>query len=178
MITLNALFIAAHDSGTGEERWRVYTAAGADDIAGATWGNFPTTKRVHVSPWGLPGSYDPELDILYWGVAVPLPYTRIVRRGTWDVGNSTPCELYSNSTLAVQPDTGEINWYYQHLPCDDWDQDFVQERTLIDVVVNPDPAAVMWINPNLTGTVEKRKIVITMGEPGGLFVNACRQARG
>jgi len=164
-------FIAAHDSGTGEERWRVYTAAGADDIAGATWGNFPTTKRVHVSPWGLPGSYDPELDILYWGVAVPLPYTRIVRRGTWDVGNSTPCELYSNSTLAVQPDTGEINWYYQHLPCDDWDQDFVQERTLIDVVVNPDPAAVMWINPNLTGTVEKRKIVITMGEPGGLFVN-------
>ena len=164
-------FIAAHDSGTGEERWRVYTAAGADDIAGATWGNLPTTKRVHVSPWGLPGSYDPELDILYWGIAVPLPYTRIVRRGTWDVGNSTPCELYSNSTLAIQPDTGEINWYYQHLPCDDWDQDFVQERTLIDVVVNPDPDEVMWINPNLTGTAEKRKIVITMGEPGGLFVN-------
>lgn len=164
-------FIAAHDSGTGEERWRVYTAAGADDIAGATWGDLPTSKRVHVSPWGLPGSYDPELDLLYWGIAVPLPYTRIVRRGTWDIGDSTPCELYSNSTLALQPDTGEIDWYYQHLPCDDWDQDFVQERTLIDVTVAPDPDAVMWINPSLTGTAEKRKIVITMGEPGGLFVN-------
>jgi alcohol dehydrogenase (cytochrome c) len=163
-------FIAAHDSGTGEERWRVYTAAGADDPGGLTWGNLPTAKRVHVSPWGLPGSYDPELDILYWGIAVPLPYTRIVRRGTWDVGDRTPCELYSNSTLALKPETGEIDWYYQHLPCDDWDQDFVQERTLINTVVNPDPDEVMWINPKLHGTAEERKILVTIGEPGGLFV--------
>ena len=163
-------FIAAYDSDTGAERWRVYTAAGADDPGGETWGNLPTAKRVHVSPWGLPGSYDPELDLVFWGIAVPLPYSRIVRRGTWDVGDRTPCELYSNSTLALEPDTGEINWYYQHLPCDDWDQDFVQERTLIDTVVNPDPEAVMWINPKLEGTAEERKIVVTIGEPGGLFV--------
>ena len=164
-------FIAAHDSDSGVERWRVYTAAGADDPGGVTWGDLPTAKRVHVSPWGLPGSYDPELDLLYWGIAVPLPYTRIARRGTWDVGDRTPCELYSNSTLAIEPDTGEINWYYQYLPCDDWDQDFVQERTLINTVVSPDPDAVMWINPKLTGTAEMRKIVVTIGEPGGLFVN-------
>ena len=164
-------FIAAHDSDSGVERWRVYTAAGADDPGGVTWGDLPTAKRVHVSPWGLPGSYDPELDLLYWGIAVPLPYTRIARRGTWDVGDRTPCELYSNSTLAIEPDTGEINWYYQYLPCDDWDEDFVQERTLINTVVSPDPDAVMWINPKLTGTAEMRKIVVTIGEPGGLFVN-------
>lgn len=163
-------FIAAHDARTGEERWRVYTAAGADDPGGETWGNLPTSKRVHVSPWGLPGSYDPELDLLYWGVAVPLPYPRIVRRGAWDVGDRTPCELYSNSTLALRPASGEMAWYYQHLPCDDWDQDFVQERTLIDTVVNPDPDAVPWINPRLAGTAEERKVVVTMGEPGGLFV--------
>ena len=163
-------FIAAHDPDTGDERWRFYTAAGADDPGGRTWGDLPTAKRVHVSAWGLPGSYDPELDLLYWGIAVPLPYSRIVRRGTWDVGDRTPCELYSNSTLALRPNSGEMEWYYQHLPCDDWDQDFVQERTLIDTVVNPDPDAVMWINPNLAGTAEERKVVVTVGEPGGLFV--------
>ena len=166
-------FIAAHDAGSGEERWRVYTAAGADDPGGVTWGGLPVARRVHVSPWGVPGSYDPELDRLYWGVAVPLPYSRIVRRGTWDVGDRTPCELYSNSTLALAPATGAIDWYYQHLPCDDWDQDFVQERTLIDTVVAPDPDAVMWINPRLAGAAgerRERKVVVTMGEPGGLFV--------
>ena len=103
--------------------------------------------------------------------AVPLPYTRLVRRGTWDVGDRTPCELYSNSTVALDVDTGEIKWYYQHLPCDDWDMDFVQERTLIDTVVNPDPDEVMWINPKLAGTAEERRVVVTLGEPGGLFVN-------
>ena len=164
-------FVAAHDAGTGVERWRTYTAAGADDPGGGTWGTLPTARRVHVSPWGVPGSYDPELNRVFWGVAVPLPYTRLVRRGTWDVGDTTPCELYSNSTLAMNADTGAIDWYYQYLPCDDWDQDFVQERTLIDTVVDPDPEAVRWINPNLAGTAEERKIVVVLGEPGGLFVN-------
>ena len=164
-------FVSAYAADTGEEQWRTYTAAGADDPGGQTWGDLPTAKRVHVSPWGLPGSYDPELNRIFWGVAVPLPYPRIVRRGTWDVGDKTPCELYSNSTLALNGDTGAIDWYYQYLPCDDWDQDFVQERTLIDTVVNPDPEAVRWINPKLIGAAGPRKIVVVMGEPGGLFVN-------
>ena len=164
-------FVAAHDADGGAERWRTYTAAGADDPGGATWGTVPTADRVHVSPWGVPGSFDPELNRVFWGVAVPLPYTRLMRRGTWDVGDRSPCELYSNSTIAMNADTGAIDWYYQYLPCDDWDQDFVQERTLIDTVVNPDPEAVRWINPNLTGTAEERKIVVVLGEPGGLFVN-------
>ena len=164
-------FVSAYNADTGEEQWRTYTAAGADDPGGQTWGDLPTAQRVHVSPWGLPGSYDPELNRIFWGIAVPLPYPRIVRRGTWDVGDSTPCELYSNSTLAMNADTGAIDWYYQYLPCDDWDQDFVQERTLIDTVVSPDPEAVRWINPKLIGTAEPRKVVVVMGEPGGLFVN-------
>ena len=164
-------FIAAHDAATGREAWRFYTAAGADDPGGQTWGNLPTARRVHVSAWGLPGSYDPELGLVYWGIAVPAPYTRIVRHGTWDVGDRTPCELYSNSTVALAVDTGALDWYYQYLPCDDWDQDFVQERTLIDTVVDPDPDAVRWINPAVTGAPRERKVVVTIGEPGGLFVN-------
>ena len=87
-------FVAAHDADTGNELWRTYTAAGADDPGGETWGNLPTARRVHVSPWGLPGSYDPELNRVFWGIAVPLPYPRLVRRGTWDVGDRIPqCEL-------------------------------------------------------------------------------------
>ena len=163
-------YISAHDPDSGDERWRFYTAAGSDDPGGRTWGDLPVANRVHTSAWGLPGSYDPELDLLFWGIAVPLPYPRIVRRGTWDVGDRTPCELYSNSTVALRPGTGQMEWYYQHLPCDDWDQDFVQERTLIETVVDPDPDAVMWINPRLAGTAERRKVVVTIGEPGGLFV--------
>ena len=164
-------YVAAHDTDNGTERWRTYTAAGADDPGGETWGTLPTARRVHVSPWGVPGSFDPELNRIFWGVAVPLPYPRLVRRGTWDVGDRSPCELYSNSTIAMNADTGAIDWYYQYLPCDDWDQDFVQERTLIDTVVNPDPEAVRWINPTLAGTAEERKVVVVLGEPGGLFVN-------
>jgi alcohol dehydrogenase (cytochrome c) len=71
----------------------------------------------------------------------------------------------------MDPDTGEIKWYYQHLPCDDWDADFVHERTLIDLVVDPDPAAVRWINPKVRDNKETRRVVVSMGEPGGLFVN-------
>ena len=164
-------FISGYSADSGQEQWRFYTAAGADDPGGATWGDVPTARRVHVSPWGVPGSYDPELGLTYWGIAVPSPFTRIVRRGTWDVGDRTPCELYSNSTVALAVDTGAMDWYYQHLPCDDWDHDFVQERTLIDIVVNPDPDAVRWINPAVAGAPQERKVVVTMGEPGGLFVN-------
>ena len=164
-------FIAAHDAASGQEQWRFYTAAGADDPGGRTWGEVPPAQRIHLSPWGLPGSYDAELGLVYWGIAVPKPYTRIVRRGTWDVGDHTPCELYSNSTVALSVETGALDWYYQHLPCDDWDQDFVQERTLIDTVVNPDPDAVMWINPAAADAARQRKVVVTLGEPGGLFVN-------
>ena len=120
---------------------------------------------------GVPGSYDPELGLVYWGIAVPSPFTRIVRRGTWDIGDRTPCELYSNSTVALSVVSGELDWYFQHLPCDDWDQDFVQERTLIDTVVNPDPDEVMWINPAVKDVARERKVVVTLGEPGGLFVN-------
>ena len=120
-------------------------------------------------PMGTPGTLRPRPEPCLLGNRRPsaLPEAR----APWDVGDRTPCELYSNSTLAMNADTGEIDWYYQYLPCDDWDQDFVQERTLIDTVVNPDPEAVRWINPKLAGTAEERKIVVVMGEPGGLFVN-------
>ena len=74
----------------------------------------------------------------------------------------------------MNADTGEIDWYYQHLPCDDWDQDFVQERTLIDTVVNPDPEAVRWINPTLTGTAQKN--ARSSSSPRGTRWTLCKRS--
>ena len=61
-------------------------------------------------------------------------------------GGSENAHLYHNSTLALNADTGEIAWYYQHLN-DHWDLDHPFERLLVDTAVRPDPAAVSWINP-------------------------------
>ena len=75
------------------------------------------------SAW-ITGSYDPELDILYWGTGNPNP--------DWD-GTVRPGDnLYSNSTLALDPDTGEIKFYFQYTPADVWDFDGNNEPILVD----------------------------------------------
>ena len=164
-------FVAAHDADSGTERWRTYTAAGADDPGGETWGALPTARRVHVSPWGVPGSFDPELNRVFWGVAVPLPLSPA--RPPRDLGRRR--QLAVRAVLQLDPrDERRHRRHRLVLPVPAvrrLDQDFVQERTLIDTVVNPDPEAVRWINPKLTGTAEERKVVVVLGEPGGLFVN-------
>jgi len=105
------------------------------------------------------------------GTAVPGPYPRIARHGGNPdaVPRGTPSELFSNSTLAINPETGKLVWYFQHLPGDDHDSDVVQERILIDTIVNPNPQWIDWINPAVLGKQEPRKIVVTLGEPGGLW---------
>ena len=80
-----------------------------------------------------------------------------------------PSELYSNSTVAVDIETGKLKWYYQHLPGDDWDLDHVHERTLVRTAINPDPAAVKWINPNIPRG-EVRNVVVSVGEAGGIWL--------
>ena len=62
---------------------------------------------------------------------------------------SSPADLYSNSTVALHLDTGKLAWYYQHLPGDDWDEDYPHERTLIRTAVRPNPKFVKWINPDV-----------------------------
>ena len=95
--------------------------------------------------------------MIYVGVAVPIPWGS-VQRGTED-GDV----LYTNSTLALDADTGEIEWYFQHLPNDEWDLDHPFERILVETNVSPDPDSVEWINPAITPG-ERRKVVT--GIPG------------
>ncbi len=161
-------FIAAHDALTGEELWKFYNTAAPGTPDGDTWGDLPTDLRI-ASSWGLPGSYDPVRRMTFWGIANPKPYTRLSRHGSAEgTATTAPADLYSNSTVGIDADTGELVWYYQHNPGDDWDLDHLHERTLITTPVNPDPAAVKWINPAIDRG-EERDIVVDVGEGGGVF---------
>ena len=162
-------YVAAHDALTGKEVWKFFTAAAEGEPGGDSWGNVPTAKRV-ASLWGLPGSYDPTKRLIFWGTANPQPYTRLSRHGSADgTSRTAPADLYSNSTLALHAETGELAWYYQHLPGDDWDADHTHERVQVRTSVNPGPDEVKWINPNLRPG-EERDVVVHIGEGGGMWV--------
>ena len=164
-------FIAAHDAKTGKEVWKFYVTAAPGEPGGDTWGKLPLEERA-AGPWGLPGSYDPVRKIVYWGVANPNPYTRFKRHGSYDaVSNTSPSELYSDSTLALDVTTGRLAWYFQELPSDDWDADHNHERILIHTRVNPDPRFVKWINPAIARGSEQ-DIIVTVDEGGGMFAVA------
>lgn len=162
-------FIAANDAKTGRLVWKFFTTAAPGEPGGDTWGDVKLDARA-AGPWGQVGSYDPTRKVLYWSVANPNPYTRLTRHGAGDaVPLSSPVDLFSNSTVALDVETGKLKWYYQELPGDDWDADHNHERILIRTRVTPDPMHVKWINPDIRSG-EERDIVITAAEGGGMFV--------
>src|SRR5436190_3612375 len=118
-------FITGHDAANGKELWRTSTIARPGEPGGDTWGDLPLTFRAGSDAW-ISGSYDPETNLVYWGTAQAKPWARVVRGTDGDA-------LYTNSTLALDPDTGKMKWYYQHLPGETQDMDEVFERVLIDI---------------------------------------------
>lgn len=158
-------FVSANDAESGREVWKFQTVTEP-----GTWRN-TDVKNMGASPWGLMGSYDPDRHLIYWGVANVTPNTRLARRGTPDLEDDhAPSDLYSNSTIALNSDTGKLAWYYQHLPGDDWDEDFNEDKILLRTPISPDPQFVKWINPDIARG-EARDVVVTIGEGGGMFVN-------
>ena len=116
--------ITAHDARTGEELWRTRTIALPGEPGGDTWGDLPAVFRAGADNW-ITGGYDPELDLIYWSTAQAKPWTRAARGTDGDA-------LYSNTTLALDPDNGEIVWYRQWVPGEQHDMDEVFEHILID----------------------------------------------
>jgi len=151
----DACVITAHDALTGAELWRRRTIPGPGEPGDETWGDVPFEERKHVGAWMVP-SYDPELNLIYIGTSVTSPAPKFM------LGGVENRHLYHNSTLALDADTGQIAWHYQHLN-DHWDLDHPFERLLVDTLVAPDPAAVDWINPRLRPG-ERRKVIT--GIPG------------
>jgi len=163
MIALDAL--------TGEELWRTRTMPAPGEPGDETWGDVPFEQRRHVGTWMVP-SYDPELDLIYFGTAVTSPAPKFM------LGGTDLTHLYNNSTLALEPETGEIRWYFQHLN-DHWDLDYPFERILVDLPVSPDPEAVRWIREGLepgetrkvmTGIPGKTGFVYTLDRETGEFL--------
>ncbi len=120
-------YITAHDARTGAELWRTHTIAYPGEPGGDTWGELPPELRAGVDVW-IPGSWDPELGLVYFGTAQSKPWMAVSKGLT--TADST---LYANSTLALDTDTGEIVWYFTHVPGESLDLDEAYERVLVDV---------------------------------------------
>lgn len=166
-----ACVITAFDAQTGEELWRTRTIPAPGEPGNETWGDVPYDQRWHVGMWMVP-SYDPELNLIYVGTSVTSPAPKFMLAGNDEQ------YLYHNSTLALDGDTGEIVWYFQHV-VDHWDLDHPFERLLVDTAVAPDPDAVTWINPRvregetrkvITGIPGKTGLVYTIDRETGQFL--------
>ena len=143
-------FIVALDAATGEEAWRFHTIPGPGEPGHETWERCPANPRSHCDPeawkhgggaaW-LTGSYDAALNLTYWGVGNPGPdFFREQRPGD---------NLYTNSVVALDADTGELKWHFQFTPADLYDFDAVQIPVLADIERNNTAFKVMlWANRN------------------------------
>ena len=125
--TRERCFISGYDAATGERRWRFHTTAGSDEPGGNTWADAPDYLRAGGDTW-ITGSYDPGLDLVYFGVAQAKPWAAVSRGMTMDATG-----LFTNSTVAIRPGDGTLDWYFQHVPAESLDLDEVYERVLVDV---------------------------------------------
>lgn len=115
-------FVAAFDTETGKEVWRFWTVPKPGEPGSHTWIGTGTEHGCGAA-W-LTGTYDPELETLYWPTGNPCPdYDGSQRRGD---------NLYTDSILALEPSTGRLKWYFQFTPHDLWDWDAQQPPVLVD----------------------------------------------
>jgi alcohol dehydrogenase (cytochrome c) len=131
-------FLEGYDPDTGKHLWRLYTIPAKGEPGSDTWeGDSVLTGGG--SSW-VTGTYDPELDLVYWGIGNPSPWNPRARKGD---------NLFTNSIFAVRPKTGERVWYYQTSPHDPFDYDAVQTPVIGTIDVNGSPRkVVMQANRN------------------------------
>ena len=132
-------FLDAYDAESGERAWRTYTIPGPDHPDNRTWAG--ESWRTGGSPTWITGSYDPDLDLVYWGTGNPGPdYNGEVRLGD---------NLYADSVLALDGDSGDMAWYFQFTPHDVHDWDAIQIPILADLDVDGERRRLMlWANRN------------------------------
>jgi len=149
-------YISAHDANTGELEWRFNTIAKMNEPGGDTWGDLDNLFRAGGETW-ITGSYDPELKLTYWGTAQQKPWVPVSRHLTIDdVG------LFTNSTVAVSTDTGELDWFFQHVPAEALDLDEVFERILVNrgdekLVFSLGKYGILWKNDRVSGEFQAYK---------------------
>ena len=147
-------FITGHDPDTGDELWRTSTIALPGDPNAATWGTLPPELRAGGDTW-IAGSYDAARKLFYIGVAQAKPWVA-ASRGM----SPNDAALYTNSTLALDPKSGRIVWYYQHIPGETLDMEVGFERVLVDIGKQP-----------LLFTIGKDGILWKLDRANGRFVD-------
>lgn len=118
-------FLSGWDLKTGAQKWHRWTTVMGDEKGADTWK--PGAAATGGAPTWLTGTYDPELDLVYWGVGNGAPWNAAMRGGD---------ALYTGSVLAIRPATGEIVWHYQFSPRDPFDYDGVNELVLAELPIN------------------------------------------
>jgi alcohol dehydrogenase (cytochrome c) len=169
--------IVAFEGKSGKQRWRFDTIPGPGEKGNETWSG-ESWKTGGGAAW-LTGSYDPELDLIYWGIGNPAAdFHGEARQGT---------NLYTDSIVALQPATGEVAWYFQEIPHDVWDFDSTYECILIDLPVegrtrklllHPSKAGYVWVIDRATGEfVAGWKYMENMTWSSGLDARGVPQGR-
>lgn len=133
-------WVAAYDAKTGEEVWRFYTAPmSAGEPIAKTWAG--ESWKHGGSPIWVTGSYDPETNLTFWGTGNP--------NAGWNGDNRAGDDLYSDSVVALDADTGTLKWHFQFTPHDEFDWDSVQVPVLANIPWQGKPRKVMlWANRN------------------------------
>jgi alcohol dehydrogenase (cytochrome c) len=125
-------YIEAYDPGDGKRLWRHYNVPRPGEPGADTWPD-NAINAIGGSSWTT-GSYDPDLDLVYWGVGNPAPWNALLRKGD---------NLFTNSILALRPETGEVVWYIQMSPNDPFDHDNITSIILADLTINGQSAKVL-----------------------------------
>jgi alcohol dehydrogenase (cytochrome c) len=139
--TPGGCFIVALDAATGKEVWRFYTIARPGEPGGDTWNGAPLSKRFGGSIWDG-GSYDPELDLVYFGIAQTYHIAPLMQKKP--TGAEPADALYTDTTVALNPDTGKLVWHYQHHAREVWDLDWAFERTIATVQTAQGPTKAVF----------------------------------
>ena len=155
-------YIAALDAETGEEAWRFYTIARPGEPGGESWNGLPLDERNGGSVW-IPGSYDPVSNLAFFAPG-----------NTYDTGplrdlvaqkGVTNEALYLDSTLALNPDTGELVWHFQHQANGQWDLDWAFERQIVQLEVD-------GVTKSLVVTTGKQAIFDMLETATGTYVSS------
>lgn len=152
-------FVAAFDAESGKPVWRFWTVPAPGEPGSESW---PGKSYLHGggTTW-LPGTYDPELDTLYWGTSNPAP--------DFDGGPRPGDDLYTDCVLALDPDTGKLKWYFQFTPHDLYDYDAVETPVLVD-------ARYRGENRKLLLEANRNGFVYVLDRTNGKFLSAARFA--
>ncbi|MDE3108323.1 MAG: PQQ-binding-like beta-propeller repeat protein [Acidobacteriota bacterium] len=129
-------YIVGLDANTGDEVWRFHNIARPGQPGGDSWNGAPVNERYGASVW-TSGSYDSKLNLVYFGTGNTYDVSTLLQphRQQGDSNDG----LYTDSTVALDPDTGKLAWYYQHMNRDVWDLDWAFEQLLLTLPVNGKP---------------------------------------